>query len=255
MGECNLKGCGILVTRAAHQSKGLVSMIHECHGRAIELPGIEIWPVQNSAGARKLIQQQWDWVIFISPNAVRYALELVPISEWQGKGIGAVGATTGQLLREAGLRVDLIPGQGYDSEGLLSLPELSQLKDQQILIVRGEGGRALLGDTLEARGGKVRYAEVYRRVKPETPVDSLLARWPEEIQLVTATSKEVLNNLVAMFGEGGSEQLTKTPLMVISERMVEQAERLGFNEIVRAEGADDASIMRAICGWTERNFQ
>ena len=255
MGECNLKGCGILVTRAAHQSQGLVGMIRDCHGCAIELPGIEIWPAQNSDDAKELMQQSWDWVIFVSPNAVRFALKLLPISEWRYQGIGAVGATTGRLLREAGFRVDLIPSQGYDSEGLLSLPELSQLRDQQILIIRGEGGRALLGDTLEARGGKVRYAEVYQRVKPETPVDTLLDRWSEEIHLVTATSKEVLNNLVGMFGISGSELLTQTPLVVISERMVQEAERLGFREILRAKGADDRSLMTAICSWTEKNFK
>ena len=255
MGSCDLKGSGILVTRASHQSEGLARLIEAHQGRAVLLPAIEIWPAEDAASVQRLLQQPFDWVIFVSPNAVRYAQGLVPVAEWRGSGFGAVGATTAQLLNEVGIPVDLVPSQGYDSEGLLSLPQLNDIEQQHILIVRGEGGRALLGDTLEARGGKVRYAEVYRRVKPSTPVDRLLERWGEEVQLVTVTSKEVLNNLVTMLGDRGWGLLSSTPLLVISERMEKEAERLGFREIFRAKGADDLSLMAAICEWSEGSAQ
>jgi uroporphyrinogen-III synthase len=255
MGGCDLKGCGISVTRAAHQAENLASMIHACQGRVIRFPAIEIWPGQAPDAARQLLQQRWDWIIFVSPNAVRFALKLLPGSQWGEAGVGAVGAATAKQLQQAGKSVDLIPRQSYDSEGLLSLPELSNLQDRAVLIVRGEGGRALLGETLEARGGKVRYAEVYRRVKPKTPVDRLLQRWPEEIQLVTVTSNEVLNNLVELLGEPGWPILSRTPIMVISERMQREAVRLGFDEIIRASAADDSSLVAAICDWAEKTEQ
>lgn len=254
MSKCDLKGCGILLTRAAHQAENLARMIGDCDGRAVLLPAIEIWPAQDPQAATALLQDKWHWIIFVSPNAVRFASKLLPASAWQGEGIGAVGATTAQLLQQSGITVDLLPTQGYDSEGLLSLPELSQLSGKRVLIVRGEGGRPLLGESLEARGAKVRYAEVYRRARPSTPVDSLLRCWDKEVQLVTATSNEVLNNLVAMLGDRGWPLLSKTPLIVISERMLEAAERLGFNSIIRAPGADDQSLIVAICGWVENYY-
>jgi uroporphyrinogen-III synthase len=121
---------------------------------------------------------------------------------------------------------------------------------QQVLIVRGEGGRPLLGDSLRARGAKVGYAEVYRRVRPQADIAPLIARWSGEIDLVTATSAELLDNLVGMLGEAGWPLLRRTPLLVISERMRDAAERLGFETILLAPGADDASLLDAICSWS-----
>ena len=253
MTDCDLKDSGILVTRAAHQADALAQLIQARRGRAVLLPAIEIQAARDAAGAKALLGQVWDWIIFVSPNAVRYALQMAPQKAWQAGGVGAVGASTAQLLQQAGRMVDLLPSQGYDSEGLLSLAELAELRDQTVLIVRGEGGRALLGDTLEARGAKVRYAEVYRRVRPDTPVTPLLQNWKRDIQLVTATSSEVMKNLVAMLGEKGWAMLSQTPLIVISERMQHEAERLGFDKIIRASGADDRSLLTAICAWADEN--
>lgn len=251
MADCDLRGCGILVTRAAHQSEPLVRMIEACEGRALRLPAIEILPCRNPAQAQQLFASKWDWIIFVSPNAVRFGLKLLAEHAATDAGIGAVGASTARQLQQAGISVDLIPDRGYDSEGLLSLAELKQVDGQKILIVRGEGGRALLGDTLQARGAKVRYAEVYRRVRPDPDPDAeaLLAGWHENVQLVTTTSREILQNLVEIVGEAGWPKLSQTPLVVISERMEQEAQRLGFTTIIRASGADDRSLMQAICRW------
>ncbi|MCG8487820.1 MAG: uroporphyrinogen-III synthase [Chromatiales bacterium] len=251
MGECDLRGCGVLITRALNQSEQLARMIEDCDGRAVVLPAIEILPCRSPQQAQKLLASSWDRVIFVSPNAVRFGLQLLARPELPDAAIAAVGASTARQLKQAGIRVDLIPDRGYDSEGLLSLPELNHVGDLKILIVRGEGGRALLGDTLQARGAKVRYAEVYRRVKPTPRIEPLLAGWSENIQLVTTTSREILQNLVEILGSAGWPKLSQTPLMVISERMEQEAQRLGFTTIIRASGADDRSLMEAICNWVK----
>ncbi|MBW9257047.1 MAG: uroporphyrinogen-III synthase [Candidatus Thiodiazotropha sp. (ex. Lucinisca nassula)] len=249
MADCDLRGCGILITRAAHQSEPLARMVEACEGRPLRLPTIEILPCRNPAQAQQLLASRWDWIIFVSPNAVRFGLKLLAEHAATDAGIGAVGASTARQLQQAGISVDLIPDRGYDSEGLLSLAELKQVDGQKILIVRGEGGRALLGDTLQARGAKVRYAEVYRRVRPDPDAEALLAGWHENVQLVTTTSREILQNLVEIVGEAGWPKLSQTPLVVISERMEQEAQRLGFTTIIRASGADDRSLMQAICHW------
>ncbi|MEJ2610239.1 MAG: uroporphyrinogen-III synthase [Candidatus Thiodiazotropha sp.] len=254
MDNCDLKGCGILVTRAVHQARTLAQQIEACHGRAVLLPAIDIQPLQDQGNAVALLQQPWDWMIFVSPNAVRYTLQMEVLNDrQQAAGIGAVGESTAKLLQQAGLSVDLLPQQGYDSEGLLSLPELVHAQGKRVLIIRGKGGRPLLGDTLKARGAKVSYAEVYQRVRPDIPVISLLQSWKQDIQLVTTTSNEVLKNLVVMLGEVGWSQLSQTPLLVISERMQHEAQRLGFDKVIRASGADDQSLMAAICTWADGN--
>jgi uroporphyrinogen-III synthase len=222
-------------------------MVEDHGGRAIRLPAIEILATRNPQQAQQLFASEWDWIIFVSPNAVAFGLKLLAGQGIKQAGIGAVGASTAWQLKQVGIPVDLIPDQGYDSEGLLSLPELSQVAEQKILIVRGEGGRALLGDTLQARGAKVRYAEVYRRAKPNPGIEPLIADWDEQVQLVTATSREILQNLVEILGASGWSKLAQTPLVVVSERMEQQAQQMGFARIIRAAGADERSLMKAIC--------
>ncbi len=48
---------------------------------------------------------------------------------------------------------------------------------------------------------------------------------------------EILVNLVEMLGQAGWPQLRQTPLLVISERMREQAHEIGFENILLAQNA------------------
>jgi uroporphyrinogen-III synthase len=247
---CYLKGKGVLVTRAVHQARGLCRLIESQGGRPVCFPALKIGPGSESAAALELLQQAWDLVIFISPNAVRFAANLLVGVELRWGQIAAVGEATAKALGSAGISPDLIPAGRYDTEGLLALPELQQMGQRQVLIVRGEGGRPLLGDTLQARGAKVGYAEIYRRLRPDADPALLLAHW-SDVDIVTATSAELLDNLVAMIGEKGWPLLRETPLLVISERMVKRAKALGFKQVLRAVGADDASMLAALCEWIE----
>ncbi|MCU7892836.1 MAG: uroporphyrinogen-III synthase [Candidatus Thiodiazotropha sp. (ex Ustalcina ferruginea)] len=255
MAACNLKGRGILVTRASHQSGGLSRLIHGCQGRAVCFPALEIVASKRVERARELLRQSWDVMIFISPNAVHYALGLLPDGRMQGRLLAAVGRATAAALDDAGYGIDLLPVDRYDSEGLLMLPPLQQLTGQKVLIVRGEGGRPLLGNSLQARGAEVGYAEVYRRVRPNTDPEPLLKRWTQEIDLVVTTSNEVLHNLIDMLGEKGLPLLQRTPLLVISDRMRQEAENRGFEAILLASGADNNAIMAAISDWADHVAQ
>jgi uroporphyrinogen-III synthase len=252
---CNLESRGVLVTRAAHQASGLAGLIESQGGRAICFPALEIGPAPDPASALELLRQRWDLAIFISPNAVRYAVDLLAGERLQSDQVAAIGEATARALHNTAMPADLMPQQRFDSEGLLALPELQQMRNHRVLIVRGEGGRRMLGDSLGARGAKVGYAEVYRRLMPEADPAPLLQHWQADVDIVTATSAEVLDNLVAMLGEQGAPLLRLTPLLVISDRMAVRACELGFKQVLQASGADDASVMRALCEWVEGSEQ
>ena len=78
--------------------------------------------------------QQADKVIFVSPNAVEFglkvlkthAIHIAPPTE-----ILAVGPGTANRLREQGLSVSGIPLDQFNSEGLLKMPQLIQVKGQK----------------------------------------------------------------------------------------------------------------------------
>lgn len=245
---CDLGGRGVLVTRPAGQAAGLCRLIEQAGGRAIAFPTIEILPPADPGPPRSLLSQAWDLLIFVSRNAVDHALTLLPGGRLpEGSRLAAVGAATADALAAAGRAPDLVPHARFDSESLLGLPQLQDLSGERVLIVRGAGGRPLLGDTLTARGAEVAYAEVYRRVLPKADAADLVARWSTDVKLVTATSGEVLDNLIALVGAEGRGPLLATPLVVVSERTAEAARTLGFTGLEVAERADDEAVLAAIC--------
>jgi uroporphyrinogen-III synthase len=162
-----------------------------------------------------------------------------------------VGRATAVALTAAGRAPDLVPPERYDSESLTALPELAAMAGRRALIVRGEGGRALLGDVLTERGAQVAFAEVYRRVRPTRDARPLIACWRAELGLVIATSDEVLLNLADILGAAGRELLLATPLVVISERTARTARELGFRTVRVAERADDPAILKALIALTK----
>ncbi len=246
VGAKTLGGWGVLVTRPAGQAESLCRLIESAGGRAIHFPTIAIEPTQ-SAQAAALLSESWDLIYFVSPNAVEQALALGADGTWpRVKWVAAVGRGTARALEAAGRAPDLVPSTRYDSESLLAMPELADMRDQRVLIVRGAGGRELFAQTIRERGAEVFFAEVYRRVRPAVDPAPLIARWREEVQLALATSDEVLINLVELIGEKGRAQLLATPLVVIAERTAQTARALGFATVRVAERAEDSAILDSL---------
>ena len=243
----DLHGLGVLVTRPAGQSEPLCRLIESAGGRALPFPTLEILPAADLEGARALLAEPWHLMVFTSRNAVEHALALGFDGRWgQAERLAAVGKATGLALAETGRAPDLVPPERFDSESLVAMPGLADMVGRRVLIVRGEGGRALLGEVLTERGADVRFAEVYRRVRPDLDPGPLIDRWTEDVGLVVATSDEVLLNLVEMLGDAGRALLLATPLAVISERTGQTARGLGFRTLRVAERAEDAAIVRAL---------
>ena len=250
---CDLNGRGVLVTRPAAQAERLCRLIEAANGRPIAVPSIEIAPGADPREAAARLSESWDLMYFVSPNAVAHALGMVPDGSWpRVDKIAAVGRATAQALTDAGRAPDLVPEQRFDSETLLRMPELADMRGRRVLIVRGAGGRALLADTLRARGAEVAFAEVYRRLRPEFDPEPLLATWSDSVSIVTATSDEVLLNLLEMLGAEGRAHVLATPLVVVAERTAETARGLGFSCVEVAERAEDAAIVRSLCALVTR---
>ncbi|MCK9530208.1 MAG: uroporphyrinogen-III C-methyltransferase [Gammaproteobacteria bacterium] len=245
-----LAGIGVLITRPAHQARGLAERIEALGGTAVAWPTLDIVPPQDPAAAERTLARlaEFDVLVFVSANAVSHGLALLSGPLPAGIQVAVVGDGTARAVAEqTGRPPALRPATRFDSEGLLALPELQDLHGRQVLIVRGEGGRALLGETLRARGATVEYAEVYGRAVPAAaPAAALQALAEGRVQVVTATSSEGLRNLVAMAGVH-TPALLALPLVVGAERQRRTAAELGFHgPIIVAENADDASIAAAV---------
>ncbi|MEN8174636.1 MAG: uroporphyrinogen-III synthase [Pseudomonadota bacterium] len=247
---CDLSGLGVLVTRPVDQAEGLCQAIEAGGGRAIRLPAIAIEAMPDTAGAAALLASAYDFqrIIFISRNAATHGIPLLPegFQPTPDVQLIAVGEATAQTLAARGIGPVALPERS-DSEGLLALAELRQVNGLKILIVRGEGGRSMLADTLTARGARVDLAEVYRRVLPDVSAAAarVLEGWDNEVQAVTATSGEVLANLCRLLKQ--DPRLFDTPLVVVSQRNLDDAVRRGFNRVFNAGGASDEALVKTLC--------
>lgn len=248
-----LTGVGVLVTRPAQQADELCALIEAAGGHAVRFPTLAISAPPDAVAARAALAalEQYDLALFVSANAVDQALALRPAADWPvGLRYAALGVGTARALARQGLPTPLTAPPPHDSEALLALPRLQDVSGQRILIIRGAGGRELLGETLRARGANVNYAEVYQRIRPDSDTRDILAAWMQgAVDIMTVTSGEALQNLVAMLGEPLGARLLATPLVVVSGRMVQQALALGFASPRLAEAAGDAALMAALIAW------
>ena len=238
---------GILVTRAAEQAESLCQRIEQQHWRAIRFPVVAI-KAGCTPQTRQRLQQlhDYDWLIFISQNAVNFFHSCCDLQPAPHTRIAAVGLATSKAAQQAGFKVTAQPEQRFDSEGLLESLLLQDVANQRILIVRGNGGRELLADSLRQRQAVVDYAEVYERVLPHNDVTTLVSDWQKRIDFVTVTSNVLLDNLVQLLAEPLGQQLYSKPLIVISERMQKHAQHLGFEKIGLAQAASDDEIIKTI---------
>lgn len=247
---CDLGGLNVLVTRPAQQSDALCELIERAHGRPVRFPALEILGPADKRAARAGLDgaRDADLLIFVSTNAVQYAFPLLPEQLPLDIDVAAVGGATARALRDVGLDPTLVP-ERMDSEGLLALPGLQDVAGRSIVLVRGNGGRELIADTLRARGATLRQVEVYRRTLPQRGrgAANLVANWEQLVDVVTATSQAILDNLFELLGDDGAARLRTTPLVVVSQRVAEQALGRGCGVVHVANSARDADLLAALC--------
>ena len=250
-----LRGVRVLVTRPVHQAEALAALIESAGGEAVCLPTVEIVPPADPAALNAVLDRlhEFGFAIFISPNAVLQAVPLLRACGGVPKTLqlAAVGQGTRRALQAAGFPEVLAPEECFDSESLLELLPHALVAGKNILIFRGEGGRALLGESLTARGAQVHYAECYRRIPPRQPDAAVLARLRQgDIDMLTITGLAGLRHLYGLVGESGRARLLATPLVAVSERQAQAARELGFNAELRiATQASDAAILTELLAW------
>ena len=99
-----------------------------------------------------VIKNDFDCVVFVSKNAVRFGLPVVRESSisLKGKTIFAIGPRTAQALVDAGIKHPITPDKIYNSEGLLDSSAFKEVisDKKRVLVFRATKGRELLASTL-----------------------------------------------------------------------------------------------------------
>lgn len=262
-GTADLRGLHILITRPLAQAERTADIFRAAGAMVSLFPLLEILPTRNTAAAQQQLAAvtHFDTVIFISHNAVNFACQLGGenfIHQLQHCRIGAIGEKTAQALNKQQITVDYLPQSGYTSEDLLTLSALQDVSQQQILIIRGEGGRELLANTLRTRGGTVAYANVYRRDCPHHSTAKQLKQHHRQhrIDIISLTSSESLHNLLKIMPDSAGVWLKRIPLVAGSQRMANAARQAGFSaDIVVAADPGDRAVQQALSQWRQETMR
>ena len=126
-------------------------------------------------------------------------------------------------------------------------PNYFYLKNQKIMLIKGEGGRELLADTLKKRGAIVSHLIAYSRILPKIGQPNRLSGLlKNNINVVIATSGECMANLRSLLNEKNWQLIKRIPLIVISQRLKILAEQLGFQTIWVTLNGSDACLINTL---------
>jgi len=250
------KNIPLVVTRPSDQASELLSSLSVLDNDVRHHPLIDIrgfrddgTPESSAVKQRILDIDGYHSVIAISQNAAEAGLAWLD-DYWPQHPVGitwyAVGPTTAEVLRGAGLPVEM-PAERFDSEGVLALDGLQAavIEGEKILIWRGVGGRETLASVLRQRGARVDYAELYERRQ----IDYSGADWDAALEdgpLLLLSSGQALD--IAM------EQVADLPqrvagILVPSTRVADQARARGFREVLVAASARNEDTLHSLRAW------
>lgn len=242
-----LAGTRIAITRPAGAGAALARRVRELGGEPLLLPGSSLRAPLDAKVARDALRTALacNVVIFTSPAAVRFARNLAGL---RGRAqVLAPGPGTLRALRRAGCMNVRAPVR-EDSEGLLALPVLQEVRGRRVGIIGAAGGRGLLDRELAARGARVVHAHVYRRLAARLDrrhADALL-RGARRPLCVLLSSTDALANILYGLPPDARRALLAGVAVVSSARLASAARKAGFERILHARSARAATMLETV---------
>ena len=252
----------VVITRPAAQAGPLAAKIAALGWCVTLLPLLEIHALDGEDECAQLQAvlarlTDYDLVAFVSPNAIDCVF--AHLAAWPpGVPLAVVGEGSKMALAAHGVTAanasitSPFDTARSDSEHLLLALDLPALRGKRVLIVRGDGGRDYLADSLRAAGAEVEFVTAYRRKVP-TLTPALRATLEKLLQHNNdwiITSSEALRGLLALLGEMGDEKMAvakmqQQHLIVPHARIAQTAAALGFARVTLT-GSGDAGVLAAL---------
>ncbi len=234
----------VLLTRPAAQCAPLAAKCAAAGLRAHVFAPLELVADTDALAQLPALAAAADWLIPVSPGAIDIMWPVLAGHLPETVQLACVGKGSAAHLAALAGRAVLHPEAGSDSEALLALPPLFALSGQTVLIVRGETGRALLADTLAARGATILLCEAYRRVACDPGWDKLPADMAQATLLVT--SSDIARALFASVPAARRDWLLRQQFVTLHPRISEVLQSLGASKIVTAANASDDALLAAL---------
>ncbi|RUO76627.1 uroporphyrinogen-III synthase [Pseudidiomarina taiwanensis] len=210
-----------LILRPADQAEPLLDRLQQHGAQVLQHSMVSVEPSDTAVEQlEQLLEIPFTSGIMVSVNAAHFLAKSqqqlglhLPKMNWF-----SVGPTSARAIAEIVQGPVTCPLSEHNSEGLLRLKPLQNVKGQEWLIVRGERGRELLADTLRARGAKVHYLDVYRRMPTQLGSD-MIQNWQAEVDCIMVSSAEQLGYFLAAIPADGLSWLQRCQWIVASDRL------------------------------------
>jgi len=247
--QAPLFGRRVAVTRARAQASGLATRLEELGAEVVQVPAIRIEP--RTDGIRAAVDElgtgRCDVVCFTSPNGAELLMQELDRQGLDarvltGTRVAAIGPGTAAVLREWGIRADLVPARSV-AESLAAELVAQGVQDQRVLIPRASEARDLLPRELEAAGADVLVTSLYETVRER--LDDQQLEQLATAGYVTFTSSSTVRFLIEAIG--GVERFPAQARVVSIGPVTSQTARdLGLEVHVEAERHDVDGLVEAL---------
>lgn len=238
----------VLVTRPGNEGLALCQQLADAGVSSLHHPLIRI---VNSKATPELLKtlEQSDIIIAVSQHAVTSTHSLLTQQSisWPKHAIYlGVGQKTAHELSKVTQQIVNYP-ETSDSEHLLQLNELKAIAGKTITILRGNGGRELIRETLLSLGAHVLYCETYRREFIEIQDKHTFLKWKaHNINQVVITSQGQLEFLTSSTPKEFLPWLQQQQLFVPSQRIAARALQLGFSHVENTLSANNQTLLATL---------
>jgi uroporphyrinogen III methyltransferase/synthase len=261
-----LFGYRILITREYTKD---YEPLEDLGAEIFEFPTIKIVPPESYKELDESIDkiETYNWIIFTSANGFRYFIQRLidknrDIRDLKGIKICAIGTKTAEVIKNYGLRVDLIPEE-FNAEGLISAiaqefggveENIFELKGLKILLPRAEVAREIFPEKVRDLGGEIDTPTAYRTIKPEIH-GKRLKRFLKEgrISIATFTSAATFNNFVDIIGSDATEILRDVTIAAIGPVTAKAIEKVGLRVSIMPKEATINAMVEEIIRWATKS--
>ncbi len=242
----------VILTQPAPRVSTLAGRLRERGHDALELPLSRIVECIDSTPVRCVAARlhQFDWVILVSPAAIRAAARIDSLHWPASTGVAVVGPGSVQAIAECRLPIDLervlYPRQPpYDAQALITLAPLDAPAGLRILVLRGAQGGDRWIERLRNGGATVETCALYRNepldIKDEA-VEGLRA-WlaGTAVPVLVVTQVASVTRLETLFaGAGLREAAHAWRVMAIHPRIVAALHDAGWADVREIAPGDRA---------------
>jgi uroporphyrinogen-III synthase len=247
MNRLPLAGLRVVVTRAEHQSEGLVAAFERACAAVELLPLLEVVPPADPRPLERAASELalYDWIAFTSANAVEAFLPLTGGLPSRLR-VAAVGPATAEALRVWEIEPHLTAGQA-EAKGLAAELAPHVGRGHRILLPQATDARPGLVEGLAAAGAEPVAVVAYDKRLPADAArraTELFSTSP--LGWVTFTSPRIVRHFAELFGADWDRRRPELRAASIGPVTSAELRRRGVEPAAEAARPGDEEMVEAV---------